>query len=301
MFSTDQKPMTLRTARAQAVIVMGTKLVEVLKNKSGPKGDALEAARVAGVMAAKRTPDLIPYCHPMPLDQVTLNFELGATSVRIESAVRAVWKTGVEMEALVAAQMAATVIFDMLKPLNAAMTITDVKVLEKTGGKTSFAEKIPDRFKVAVLVSSDGTFAGKRPDKSGKIIMEKFEKYGIRPVDYKILPDERDQIIQALKDYREQGFDLVVTTGGTGLGPRDVTVEATRLVIDREIPGIMEAARMHGQQRTPYAMLSRGVAGCLGKTIVINLPGSSNGVRESLDAIFPYVLHAYPMMGGGGH
>ena len=92
-----------------------------------------------------------------------------------------------------------------------------------------------------------------------------------------------------------------MTTGGTGLGPRDVTVEATEAVIDRQIPGVMEAARGYGQRRTPYAMLSRGIAGQKGKTIILNLPGSSRGVEETLDAVFPSILHAYPMMQAGGH
>ena len=104
-----------------------------------------------------------------------------------------------------------------------------------------------------------------------------------------------------MEEFIQQGVKLIITTGGTGLGPRDVTVEATREVIDREIPGIMEAARSFGQRRTPYAMLSRGLAGQKGDTIIVNLPGSSRGVEESLDAVFPAVLHAYKMMGGGGH
>jgi molybdenum cofactor synthesis domain-containing protein len=95
--------------------------------------------------------------------------------------------------------------------------------------------------------------------------------------------------------------DLILTTGGTGLGPRDVTVEATQEVIEREVPGMMEAVRAYGQARTPYAMLSRGVAGTRGKTLIINFPGSSRGTEEGLNALFPYLFHAYPMMEGMGH
>jgi molybdenum cofactor synthesis domain-containing protein len=94
---------------------------------------------------------------------------------------------------------------------------------------------------------------------------------------------------------------LVLTTGGTGLGPRDVTVEATRRIIEREIPGVMEASRSYGQSRTPYAMLSRGVAGVCGGSIVVNLPGSSKGAAESMDAVFPAILHGFAMIRGGGH
>jgi molybdenum cofactor synthesis domain-containing protein len=118
---------------------------------------------------------------------------------------------------------------------------------------------------------------------------------------YEILPDDKDLIRERLLKWCDEGVRLIMTTGGTGLGPRDVTVEATREIMEREIPGIMEAGRVYGQERTPYAMLSRGLAVQRGNTLIINLPGSSNGVRETLNAIFPAVLHAYPMMGGGGH
>ena len=104
-----------------------------------------------------------------------------------------------------------------------------------------------------------------------------------------------------MKQLCDDGALLILSTGGTGLGPRDVTVEATKEIIDREIPGIMETARAYGQERTPYAMLSRGLAGQRGDTLIINLPGSSKGVEECLNAIFPAVLHGYKMMKGFGH
>ncbi|MBI4208528.1 MAG: bifunctional molybdenum cofactor biosynthesis protein MoaC/MoaB [Deltaproteobacteria bacterium] len=301
MFSTAHKISTLRTAKAQAVLRLTPQLVEALRSKSGPKGDALEIARAAGVLAAKRTWELIPYCHPIPIDQVLIHCELEENSARITSEVTSVGKTGIEMEALVAAQIAATTIFDMLKPLSAEMEITDVKVLKKEGGKSSFQEMLPKGFKAAVIVTSDGTFAGKREDRSGKIIKERLEKFGISGVDYLILPDEKEKIQQALLDFHKKDFSLVVTTGGTGLGPRDVTVEATEGILDREVPGIMEAARSFGQQRTPYSMLSRGRAGLKGGMLIVNLPGSSKGTAESLDAIFPAILHSYRMMAGGKH
>ena len=174
------------------------------------------------------------------------------------------------------------------------------KLLEKKGGKTGFVEKIPAGFKAAVIVTSDSTSKGTRSDKSGRLIEERLKSLGIES-SYEVIPDEKKLISSTLLKYCEKGMQLIVTTGGTGLGPRDVTVEATEAVVDRQIPGIMEAARSFGQRRTPYAMLSRGIAGQKGKTIIVNLPGSSRGVEESLDAIFPSILHSYKMMGGGGH
>jgi molybdenum cofactor biosynthesis protein MoaC len=301
VISTERKTTTLRTARASATVRMSPAALETLRARKTPKGDALEVARVAGVMAAKRTSEIIPFCHPLPLDQVTIEYEFKEDGVTVISSVTAVWKTGVEMEALLAVQVAATALFDMLKMVDPAMRITDVHVAEKTGGKSDFRESVPEGFRAAVIVTSDGTAAGKRKDRSGRIIKERLEKFGVTNVEYVVLPDEAAAITQALAGFHARRFHLVVTTGGTGLGPRDVTVDATRAFIDREIPGIMEAARSFGQQRTPRAMLSRGVAGLKGGMMIVNLPGSSRGTEESLDAIFPALLHGYTMMGGGGH
>ncbi len=265
-----------------------------------PKKDVLPIARAAGVMAAKKTPELLPYCHPIAIDWVEIQFDVQESFIVIRTTVEAVAKTGVEMEALTASSVAALVIYDMLKPIDETIEILHTKLLKKTGGKSSFKEKIPSGFKAAVIVTSDSTSKGTRSDKSGRMIEERLKSFGIES-SYRVIPDEKSLISNAIKEYCDKGINLIVTTGGTGLGPRDVTVEATGEVVDREIPGIMEAARCHGQQRTPYAMLSRGVAGQKGKTLIVNLPGSSNGVGESLDAIFPALFHAYRMMKGQSH
>ncbi|EKD41521.1 MAG: bifunctional molybdenum cofactor biosynthesis protein MoaC/MogA [uncultured bacterium] len=301
MFFTDNKIETLRIAKACSLITMQPETLLRVKNKTTPKGDVLELARTAGVLAAKKTPELIPYCHPLPLDGVKVNFEYLENGIRVESMVRTIWKTGVEMEALVACSIAALTIYDMLKPIDKNMEIISTKLIEKDGGKSDFTEKISHDFCAAVMVTSDGTAKGVREDKSGKMIFERLSSLGIEKIEYVILPDEKEQIKNKLVALSEAGIQMIVTTGGTGLGPRDVTVEATAEVIDRQIPGVAEAMRSFGQKRTPYAMLSRGLVGLKGKTLIINMPGSSKGTQESLDAIFPAVLHSYKMMAGGGH
>lgn len=307
MFFTDQKIETLREAVAECRILMAPETLKRVKDKTTPKGDALEIARTAGVLAAKKTPELIPYCHPIPLDGVRVDFEFMApllckeTGIIIRATVRAIWKTGVEMEALTAVTIAALTLYDMCKPIDKGMEIVSTKLLEKSGGKSDFKEKIPKDLKAAVIVTSDGTCAGKREDKSGKIIRERLASFGIGNIEYLILPDKKELIKKELLALSEKGFHLIVTTGGTGLGPRDVTVEATKEIIDRDVPGVAEAMRSFGQKRTPYAMLSRGLVGLRGKTLIINMPGSSRGTEESFDAIFPAVLHSYKMMGGGSH
>ncbi len=292
---------TLRIATAQAVVHMHESTIQLLKDGKAPKGDPLPHARIAAIIAAKKTSDLIPYCHPLLIDCVTADFELGHDSVTITVTVTAVAKTGVEMEALTGASLAALTIYDMLKPVDKDMEILGCKLIDKKGGKSSFPAGAPVGLKVAIVVVSDSTAAGIRIDKSGALIRERLASYGVEDPIMQTLPDEQGQISQALIDLEENGCDLVLTTGGTGLGPRDVTAAATRDVIDREAPGIAEAMRSYGQRRMPFAMLSQGVAGLRGTTLIINLPGSTAGVDESMTAIFPAVFHAFPIMEGGGH
>ena len=300
MKSDLQKIETLRSASALSTIKASSQAIARLKANDLPKKDVLIVARVAGILAAKRTHELIPYCHPIFIDHVEIEYEVLADQITVKSTVQVIAKTGVEMEALTASSVAALTIYDMLKPVDKDMEIVSTKLLEKKGGKSDFVEKIPKDLKVAVIVSSDSTAKGTRSDKSGRLIEERLKTQGLTP-EYVVLSDDAPTIKAKMEEFIQRDVKLIMTTGGTGLGPRDVTVEATREVIDREIPGIMEAARSFGQRRTPYAMLSRGLAGQKGGTIIINLPGSSRGVEESLDAIFPAVLHAYKMMGGGGH
>lgn len=266
-----------------------------------PKGEVLPVARAAAVMASKKTPELIPYCHPLAIDSVKVDFELKGNALFIRVEVKAIGRTGVEMEALTAASLAALNVYDMLKGIDKEVQIGNLSLLEKQGGKSDFQEKTAKPYLAAVLVSSDSVASGKKSDKSGKLIVEKMKNFPVEVLHYEIVPDEPLAIQKKILSWCEQGIQLVLTTGGTGLGPRDVTVETVRKIIDREIPGIAEAMRAYGQRRTPYAMLSRCVVGLKGNTLIITLPGSSRGVEESLAAIFPNVLHLFPMTKGGSH
>ena len=302
MIDVSPKFSTLRYAKAEGKLYCQPEILEVVSNRQVPKGDALEVARSAGIAAAKRTSEWIVFCHPIPLDWVEVTVSVENDHIAVSSEVRAVWKTGVEMEALSAVTAALLNIYDMLKPLDDDLRIREIRLVEKKGGKSDWTDTLPEPLRSAVLVISDSTHAGTRQDSSGEAIREFLQDQPVEVVVFDILPDDREQIEKRLQELVDsEGIDLIFTTGGTGLGQKDVTPEATYAVIDREIPGIAEAIRKHGRDRTPFAMLSRGVCGVRGESLIINLPGSTRGAKESLEALFPGLLHAFLMLRGGGH
>jgi len=154
-------------------------------------------------------------------------------------------------------------------------------------------------FLAGVLTVSDKGARGEREDTSGAAIREMLSTLDVTVERYEVIPDDRASIAQRLIAWADDdGLDLIVTTGGTGLGPRDVTPEATREAIDYEAPGLAEAMRLEGLKHTPMAMLSRAAAGVRGRTLIVNLPGSPRGVRESLSVLLPVLPHALETLRG---
>jgi molybdenum cofactor biosynthesis protein MoaC len=267
-----------------------------------PKGDIVEAAKIAATSGAKKTSDLIPYCHPIPLDHIGVQVSVKSKQIEVEVEVKSIWKTGVEMEALSGACIGALTIYDMLKPIDDSLFISSVKLVQKSGGIGDFSIKDGNKIRAGVIVVSDSVAAGKRADKSGKFIVKTLKDRRIDVIKYKVVPDDSSVIEELLVKYSDDlHLNLIFTTGGTGLSMRDVTPEATRRVIEKEITGITEGSRAYGQRRTPLSMLSRGVAGVRGRSLIINIPGSLRAVSESLDFLFPGLEHAFKMMEGHGH
>lgn len=301
MKSTAHKTTTLRTAKAKVTVHASAKAVAACKSGKTPKGAVIDVARVAGIMAAKKTPELIPFCHPIPLDHIGIEIECKGKKIKVTASATAVAKTGVEMEALTAASVAALTIYDMLKPIDKKLQISGLKLIEKHGGKSNFI-RTANRFKrAAILIPSDRASKDPKKDTTGPFICQALKQWDIETLKQKIIPNDRSKIEEVLKSWCRQGIDLIITSGGTGIGPRDKTVEATRNVINRELPGISEALRAHGYARTPYAALSNGIAGLAGKTLIINLPGSPKAVSESLEILKPVVLHAFDMIDDRTH
>lgn len=302
MINVTHKHSTLRKATAAAVVkVSSLDTIKAVKEKTVPKGDVLEMAKTAGLFAVKKTADMIPDCHPMPVEFTAVRYDVREMEIEIEVEVHTIYKTGVEVEAMHGASVVALTMYDMLKPIDKGIQITDIRLIEKSGGKSDFANKFRRDLKAAVIVCSDTISAGQKEDKAGKSIFDKLISCHVAVSDFRIVPDEIDVIRKNVTELCDAGNDMVILTGGTGLSPRDVTPEALEPLLDRMIPGITEYARSYGQDRTPYSMLSRSVAGLRGKTLILALPGSTKGASETMDALFPNILHLFKIIGGGRH
>lgn len=297
MVDITNKINTHRTAIAQAIVKVSLQAtIDAIKSKTVPKGDVIEASRIAGLFAAKRTADMIPDCHPLPIEFAEVRHTVDGLQINIEVEIRTIYKTGVEVEAMHAASVVALTIYDMLKPIDKEIEISSIKLLKKKGGKSQYNDILNRTIKTAVVVCSDSISAGTKQDFAGKAIITKLEKYTVAIDEYSIIADEMELIQTKTKSLCADKYDLIIFTGGTGLSPRDVTPEALLPLFDRNIPGIAEAARSYGMQHMPYAMLSRSVAGLIGNTLVLALPGSTRGAQESMDALFPYLLHIFKVM-----
>ena len=302
MVDITSKSNTLRKAIATAIVkVSKQETIEAIIARQVPKGDVFEMAKAAGLLGVKKTPDLLPDCHPLPIEFTAVRYDIKNFEIHIEVEVHTIYKTGVEVEAMHGASVVALTMYDMLKPIDKGIEISTIKLLDKKGGKSDYKNKNKFDITAAVIVCSDTISAGQKEDLAGKTIIEKLKLCNVSTSTYQIIPDESNEIERVFAEAYSAKINLLIFTGGTGLSKRDVTPESLIPLLDRRIPGIEEAIRNYGQNRTPYAMLSRSVAGVKGNMLVLALPGSTNGAKESMDAIFPNVLHIFGIFTGNRH
>ena len=318
MVDVSEKPASTRTARARARLRMAPQTAAAVRDGSGPKGEVLAVARLAGIQAAKQTPQLIPLAHPLPLSYVDVEAHVAADEGLVEllAEARTTAATGVEMEAMTAAAVAALTVYDMVKGVERGVQIEQVVLLEKHGGRSDYVydgageaandTEAPPRAKAgaAVVTVSTSKAAGRGEDESGPRLAALAGELGLDVVASEVVTDDRarlEALLRALAD--EHGCALVLTSGGTGVAPSDVTPEATRAVIDVEVDGIGEAMRAASQPHTGNWMLSRALAGVRGGTLIVNLPGSPASIEQIGAALLGPVRHALELLAGGdgGH
>jgi cyclic pyranopterin monophosphate synthase len=319
MANVTKKISTNRRAIARGWIKMSPSTAKIVAEKKLPKGDALVMAEVAGILGVKKTIEILPLCHPLPIESVRVTCEPQTDGVEVSCEVITFYKTGVEMEALMGVNAALLCIYDLTKPVDPVLTILDVHLVMKEGGKSGLYQnprytqnislkenscsekKSLKGLKTAVLTISDRCSRNEAQDNSGPLLKKLLEEREASVLWVDLVPDEISKIQDAITKFKEYSADLILTTGGTGLSPRDITPEAILPMLTRKIEGFGELFRSAGAAKTPMSYLSRSFSGLIGETLVVALPGNPKACRDGVEILSHLIPHAVNIAKGGAH
>lgn len=317
MIDVGEKSPTKRICTATGRLVAAPEIILRIKNGELPKGNVLPLAEAAGITAVKQTSSILPLCHPLPIDAAYVRFEFDENSVHVFCEVSAVAKTGVEMEALSGVSAALLCIYDLTKGIYPALEISDIHLIKKEGGKSGVwthpkassiaktekpKELLWSGLNFSVITLSDRCSQGLAEDTSGPKIVEFSTNLGAKLVQQKLIADNAQQLKESIQQLvRDKKTDVIICTGGTGLGPRDITPETIGAMGGKVVPGLGEVIRQHGSMFTKFSWLSRSEGFLIDQTLVVCLPGSFKAVKESLEAIAAILPHAMHMIRGDSH
>ena len=310
MFDVGGREVTSRRAVAEGVLMAPTEVVSAVVERRLPKGDALALAEVAGILAVKQVPQVIPLCHNIPIDKaaVTCRADVERGTIVVRAEVTCTARTGVEIEAIAAVQAALLCIYDLTKSMSPSVRFDAVRLVEKSGGKNGhwteaegYRRAPAVALRAGIITVSDRSSRGERVDESGPALADACAKRGWTSSPVVVVPDEVSAIQDAVKRLVAEEHDVVFLTGGTGIGPRDRTPEALSALFRCTVPGFGELARIEGAKQTSRSWLSRGGAGMIEKTLVVMTPGSPRGARHTVEALGELVEHALPMARGEDH
>jgi cyclic pyranopterin monophosphate synthase len=292
MIDITHKFNTLRIALAEATVMMGSEeTMKRVQNKSVPKGDVLEMAKTAGLLGVKQTPHLIPDCHPLPMESTSVKYELDSNSIRILVECKTIYKTGVEVEAMHGASVVALTIYDMLKPIDKNIEIRNIRLVNKSGGKSDLQKRNATDMTAAVINCSNAIVRGDKETNASDAAVLKLKDLGLENIMVQTVAENETDLKQVVNSLVAEKLDLIICLGSTGLTAKDISSKVFSELIQIPAPGVIEAARVHGLDRSPAAMLSNGQAGFIDSTFVLALPGSKNGAKESLERLFPFLFH----------
>ncbi|NUM88607.1 MAG: bifunctional molybdenum cofactor biosynthesis protein MoaC/MoaB [Bdellovibrionales bacterium] len=318
MIDVGEKADTRRRAVASGRLFARPETIRMIRDRAIPKGDVLSLAEMAGIQAAKSTANLLPLCHPLPLHAVRVWTEVSENSVLVSCEAVTTGKTGVEMEALTGVSVALLCVYDLTKVVDPCLELGEVRLELKEGGKSGVwrnprASRNPlepatdlSGQRVCLLTVSDRCSRGESDDVSGRVLGEWFRERGAAVAASGVVPDEVHEIVRHIEGWLEtERPDLVISTGGTGMAPRDRTPEAFREMAakwgGREVPGVGELLRSRGAVHTPMSWLSRSLGVMVGRALLVALPGNPKAVKEGLEALAPLLSHAVHIGGGGDH
>ena len=312
MIDVGEKPPTHRTAIAEGRILVGEKAFSMIFHRALPKGDALVLAEIAGIQGAKSASQLMPLCHPMGLDhvQVMTDFEPEQSAIRVTCVASTHAKTGVEMEALAGVNAALLTIWDLTKMVEPNLRIEGIRLLAKVGGKSGLwlnpagveagiSERVAPKsaktlsgISAAIITLSDRAAAGVYEDKATPAAKARLESLGATVTETYVIPDDPSQLKATLAEISRLGAArLIITSGGTGIAPRDNTPETVMEIADCIIPGIGEQLRLYGAQFTPNSWSSRSVGVTYHGLLIITLPGNPKAVCEGIDCLNKQIPH----------